>query len=347
MKSIKFFSGLIRPCALIFGVLLASSAMVLMSCSDDDDDKDGGQDEGGITGEITLETPEYEDVSAKYEITSGAAGISSIELTASGNYIVVYENAVPSYIAAKKSTRTSFIGMVTGARHTTRATSNGYYGMGTFIKISDTEFILDGFGTVVIEGASDNSFSIQLTGQDGQTYTLGANIVETMPNSVMTNAICRTWDINTVRMRAKYNGNVVFNEEKDAADYPQLIKDLNKAFASLVPDDEDGEEEDFFDVPNYGYSQFIFTKSGTYMFTTTTSELGFSYWKWQDESNGILRYTHDASGSFDTYLANDVTISLSGKSLSMAEVNMNDSEDDGDESYSLVIESFYSCTEAQ
>lgn len=59
-------------------------SMAFISCSDSDDDP--------TSDVITLETPVYDNVSAKYEIRDNSSDISSIELTASGNYIIIYSN---------------------------------------------------------------------------------------------------------------------------------------------------------------------------------------------------------------------------------------------------------------
>ena len=68
MKQKKIFSYL----------LLAISLTLFTACNGENDVKDD-----------ILQTPTYENVSAKFEITDSHSGISSLELTASGNYIVI------------------------------------------------------------------------------------------------------------------------------------------------------------------------------------------------------------------------------------------------------------------
>lgn len=326
----------------LFGlVTTVALSMAFISCSDSDDDD--------VRDVITLETPVYENVSAKYVIEDNSSNISSIELTASGNYIIIYNNT--SYYGAKTATvayekkilSSAFIRSNTSTR---AATSNHI--SGKFIKISDTEFILEGFGTIVIAGASDNAFSIQVTGQEGDTYTLTAEKSEMMNDSEKTNALCRTWDLSTIRMTVTFNGKRIFDETKSAAEYPQLIKDLNTAMsrfeAEYGDDDEDYGDEEWFDVPSYGYSQCIFTKSGTYMFISTDDQLGISMWRWQNESSGIIRYTHLYSDTgFDSEYANNATISFNGNEMTIEEVNIDEYED----GESFQVESWYNCTEAK
>lgn len=330
MKSIKFFSGLTRPSFAILGVLLVASSISLSSCSDDDNDG-GDQD-------ITLETPAYEDVSAKYEITSGASGISSIELTASGNYIIISDNA-PYYIAKKDRSYgdgKAFGNMFAGISPATRATTGHI--SGKFIKISDTEFILEGYGSIVIEGSADNAFSIKVTKQGEGEITLTANKAATISDTPMSNALCRTWNIDNIRMTAVYNGKSFFDKTRPANEYAQLMNDLDNAFKSYFDDDEG-----ISDGTSYGYSQFIFTKAGTYIVTTTDNQLGISMWKWKDESKGLLRYTH-IYDDFDAEGANDASISFSGSTMKIEETNMDYSDP---EEGSLKIQSFYECSEAK
>lgn len=48
----------------------------------------GSDDDGEGIGNIDLPTPQYEQVSGKYEITQAGSPYESIELGASGNYVV-------------------------------------------------------------------------------------------------------------------------------------------------------------------------------------------------------------------------------------------------------------------
>lgn len=205
---------------------------------------------------------------------------------------------------------------------------------------------MEGFGTIVIAGASDNAFSIQVTGQEGDTYTLTAEKSEVMNDSEKTNALCRTWDLQTIRMTATFNGGKVFDETKPATDYPQLIKDLNATMSRLEAEygDDDPDDEEWFDVPSYGLSQVIWTKSGTYMVISTDDQLGISMWKWQNESENEIIYTHLYSDSdFNSEYANNATISFNKNEIIIEEVNLDEYE--GDESFQ--IKTWYNCTEAR
>ena len=74
MKKMNFFvMALLCLCSLAIG---------FTSCSDDDN---------SVTPP-DLGTPPFEAVSGKYDVTSTGSPYESIELTASGNYIVVLDN---------------------------------------------------------------------------------------------------------------------------------------------------------------------------------------------------------------------------------------------------------------
>lgn len=325
----------------------AMCSFTFSSCSNDDDNDNIDNNE---TETITPETPAYEDVSAKYIVQSNSADISSIELTAGGNYIIVYGN-MPYYSAQEAkaiSQKRSLQCVLSKSERTSRATALRHIS-GKFTKISDTEFVLEGFGTIVIEGAANNAYSIQVTEQDGETYPLSAEKAVSMINdSEKTNALCRTWNLETIRMTVTFNNVKIFDETKPAAEYSQLMEDLYaamKRFAAEHGDeDEDEDDEEDFEIPTYGYAQIIFTKAGTYMVTSTDGQLGISMWKWLNEQNGTIRYTHDYNDTdFSSYWANNATISFNGSTMTLAETNLMYEEDDE----SIQMKSWYTCTEAQ
>lgn len=313
-------------------LLMTVCNITFTACSDDEENGDE---------KPNLETPTYESVSAKYTLDDNDMGIASVELTASGNFAVVYDNYSNEIFSndysysSKRLLNPTYVGNVL-----TRSQAGSSYGK--FIKISDTEFILEGFGTIVIEGSSGNAYSIRLTTSSGETTTVGATKGALMPDSEYTNALCRTWNLSTIRIRLLHNGKALFDKTKPAKDYPQLIKELNAAMASLSDDEEDGDA--FFDVPSYGYSDVVFTKSGSYMMTSTDDQLGVSMWKWKNEKDGVLRYTHYLSDyDFVSEYANDATITFSDKTMTIYEINLEESEDDE----TFQITSLYTCTAAQ
>ena len=70
-------------------LIFLATGFMSYSCSDNDDDNNNGNNSP------TLETPIFESISAKYEVINGD-NIKSIELTESGNYVVILKNFSPS-----------------------------------------------------------------------------------------------------------------------------------------------------------------------------------------------------------------------------------------------------------
>ena len=136
---------------LVIAAALMLTAAGFTACSDDN--------EGGI-GNINLPTPQYEQVSGKYEITSAGSPYESIELSASGNYIVTLSNGGNYYNTpvngVAKSSRRSLLDSGK-AKGLTRATEYDGVIYGTFTSLGGNEFALEGFGTIKLGYSGDEA----------------------------------------------------------------------------------------------------------------------------------------------------------------------------------------------
>lgn len=67
------------------------AAFAMASCSDDDGNNgdDSGDTSGGGSDGTEMEAPQFESSAAKYTITDAGSPYTSVELTASGNYIIL------------------------------------------------------------------------------------------------------------------------------------------------------------------------------------------------------------------------------------------------------------------
>lgn len=131
-----------------------------------------------------LEAPKYESVSAKYNITSAGSDLKSIELTASGNYLIVKNsNGTLRAPAAGKRNR-----WAAAARMVTRAGTDWYNNIiqGKFTKISDTEFRLEGYGTIIIIGSANDAVNLDITLANGSKVEVTAQRSTQMAESAMT-----------------------------------------------------------------------------------------------------------------------------------------------------------------
>lgn len=262
-----------------------------------------GDDEPNDSGATTLETPAYESVSAKYDITSPSSKYQSIELTASGNYIII-ENLSNQYTApaakrvAKKGQVPNGISFFfNGHKISTRNASSDGIIYGKYTKISDTEFELEGFGKITIEGAADNAYSLTIAENGKESYTLTAAKSTQNPSGTMTSNLCRTWKIENLHYLIKING----------------ATQLNKTFS--VDQFEDQLDMDKSDYPE----QVVFTKAGTYMVYYADNTLAVSTWAWENESNGVLRYSWDYDDMYDDEDAGLATIIFNGAMMHISE----------------------------
>ena len=309
MKKMKF--------NLVWGVILALvfGTTLFTACSSDSD------------GGTSLSAPKYESTAAKYEIQNTNAAYQSIELTASGDYIITkrgYRYVRP--VALTTNVVSKFLARPEAG---TRAT-NGNIIYGKYTKISDTEYQLEGFGTIVITGSTDNAVSLQITETGGTPYTLTAAESNQAPESEMTRNLCRTWKIASFRMSLVLGGQTYLDGEYTYDKYGlwNLYNDMKNSgliapedMDEDVPtsiDDVDIEDEELIEgAPK----RIIFTKAGTYMVEYAGEQLAISTWSWTNEAEGLLAY----SWNYDSMHGKGsgvVKVSFRGNQLAIQEGNL-------------------------
>lgn len=273
----------------------------------------------------SLTTPAYEDVSAKYVIQGNTGPYKSIELTASGNYVIVKRTSAPSYVKG-------FFGQMEEA---TRATTSGNIIYGKFTKKSDTEFELKDFGTIVVETEVGTGNTIlNITPNGGTTMSLPAQRTEQMdsPANSFTSKLCRTWSVASFRYTILMGGQVFFDGEYTTME-AMAVALANKAKSlgysdADVSDLTDGSIE-------MNPKQIIFSKSGTYLVVYKNSSLAVSTWTWKNESQGILHYSWDYDNMYSTGISGDVQLFWRNNQLAIKE-NMNDVDSDFPISITLI-----------
>ena len=244
-------------------LMLVCTAIGFASCSDDN--------EGG-TGNIDLPTPPYESVSGKYEITSASSPYESIELGASGNYIVTRSYGGYSMTAqADARTRKS---MLAKSGTTTRSTEYGGIIYGTFTETGENEYALDGFGTIKLNYTGSEVTGIEITPANGQTQTYTAEKTATMGDDNITNALCRTWKVEKVR-------DIYFDKQTGKETDETVTPDNPGSFGNEM-----------------GY-EVMFSKSGTYLISRLDGSIDLAEWKWRDRSKGTLYYAWDGEWTGD------------------------------------------------
>ena len=299
----------------------------MVSCGSDND-PDGGN--GGLGDIPSLPTPEYENSSAKYEINPSNSPITSIELTASGDYIIIKN---PFYYGAPskptKNNKSSLIqNYVSHAARTSRA-DNSPIIYGKFIKISDTEYILEGYGSIVIEGDTANTFSLQITPQNGETTTVAAQKSSTIPDSEINNAICRTWNLDNIGIKMSFNNALVYNDSKPSNQLDILLEEAQNALKNYLIKHYGASSSEFdpYEPLNFYPTKVIFTKSGTYMVEYSNQTIAVSTWHWINESKGQFQFSWDyddpdstESGGSQNY------VSFKNEKLFVHELHTNEEE---------------------
>lgn len=281
----------------------------LVSCSKDKDDEPMFE-----IGEIpTLPTPEYASNAACYNVTSGGNGISSIEITESGDYIVtktsrsnaLHSNSVHSVYALPS------VGM-------TRAESADIV-YGKAIKVTDTEYILEGFGTITIEGDSSNSISIIVSTEEGETLDLTTQKVAPTNESPLTSAMCRSWNITEIGLRYYLNNKLIYDGKKAPSQLVDLMNECMWAVANYV-----GEPDGFGESPfpkDFYPNGLILTRAGTYMVEYSNGAIALAKWKWLDEKKQIFHYSwdYDNPDAYQDGVSGDATVGFSGKQMIIRE----------------------------
>lgn len=313
-------------------VLMAATVATLTACSSDDEEGGtGGTEQGGPT---TLTKPQYDNESACYEITSSSSQLKSIELTGSGNYIIVKKSAY----SRQAYSFSDFLAVTDEGD--TRATEYGNIIQGKFTKISDTEYDLEGFGRIVITGSTGSATSLLITPEGGQAYTLTAVQKTQAPDSEKTGWLCRTWEFYAFKMKlvmsqdgksvTVLDGKYKLTDEKKFRS--DMLAGMKRAFQTFYPQEysqmkaeadkvaEETVNSFKFDAEGRP-EQIIFTKAGTYMVTYKGDRLGVATWSWNDEEKGIMNYSWDYNAAKQGtaqigFFGNQLTIQEKGNSSS-------------------------------
>ena len=297
----------------VVGMLAIVCAMVFASCEKD---------------EKELKAPEYEEYSARYEVTTPSSGIQSVEFTSAGNYIILEDNGYRgdeegNKVSGKKA---RFIQAVSRLQNT-RAYSNIIEGSYTID--ADGNYVLDGFGKIKVVQKGGNVYSLVVIYPDGSEKTLEAAKKTQYPDSVMTNNLCRTWDAKKVQLYCKID-KYKFDETVDVRDYPTLVKKFVK-WVSSIGDFEDGDIDEGDVEIDLLPQQVIFSKAGTYMVKYLNNSLAISTWAWKNQDEGILRYSWNYDDMDDYDEAGIVRVAFKGDGMLITESLLDDYDGDDDE----------------
>ena len=322
MKQKKFFSYL----------LLAISLTLFTACNGENDETGDNllppAYENDETKDVLLQ-PEYENVSAKFEITESNSGISSLELTASGDYIVINKNyKYKSQTARNTETELLPNGMLQADAFATRASVYGNIIYGKFTVLSKNSYLLEGYGIVTITTNDNISYTLDIELEDGSTTSIGARKEKVYDSSDTTNKLCRTWEMETFGYKARM-GNNEFEKTVNLNNIEQLFVEYydwlivaegiqDEATINRIKAQAKAMAEQF---NNSKPQSIIFTKSGSYIVSYNNGAIGISTWMWENENEGTLRYSWDVT---DINNGGLVDISFTNKTLNISETTTSD-----------------------
>ena len=257
-------------------------------------------------------SPEYEDLSAKFEVTDNYSEISSLELTASGNYIVTYKHNINKSNETRSAKTDLFnTNIFRTDISATRATTDRNIIYGKFTARGKNTYQLEGYGTVTITTDKNNAYTLDIVCEDGSTISVGARKEEVFESSEMTDKLCRTWEIENIGYKI-VSGEREFNKVVKIDN----IYELYEEYIDFLIEVENIKDQYTIDamkasVENMANSynetrplSVIFTKSGSYIVERNNSTIGIAIWMWENEEEGYLRYSWDSNNIYYGGLAN-------------------------------------------
>ena len=318
-----------------YALLFVVGAFTLSSCSSDDDET---EDFG------TLETPAFKEVSAFYSITESGSDYSSIELTESGNYVIVKNSNAHRAMSASNETMSTLVASP-WYQATTRNSAYDNIITGTYTKSGNDTFVLEGFGTITIKNGGGTTFSLEITENGAEPYTLTAAKKEQYEGTPETNKLCRTWRIAGMRMTmsgaAQNEGqayNFSFDESVNDGNmgelmykiYVSTIRWAISVSGESVPEkyiqEELAQEKQQIINAYPVVDKMIFTQAGTYMVTYADSRLAVSTWSWIGTTFDKIHYSWDYSNA-SSVMAGDCSVEFQGGRCIITETKSNLSSD--------------------
>ena len=290
-------------------VLMGMTAFAVSSCGSDSDNDNGGGGGGG-----SLNPPKYESSAALYNVTDANSDYSSIEFTASGNYIITKRIAAKAPNRIAKVESKFHFGFMSHNVGVTRSTSYDNIIYGTYTKNGDT-YTLEGFGTIVVNGGGSNAVSLDITTTGGSKVTVGAQQEKQYSSSSKTDMLCRTWNMGKIKLVEKINGQTFIDQTfNDCEDFVrQMLK------AEGLEEGSSSYKKAYKEMMEGEPKQVVFTKSGTYMVFYANNTLAVSTWKWIDEAKGEARYSWDYESINSSDMGGKINISFSDSQLVVSE----------------------------
>lgn len=221
----------------------------------------------------SFDTPKYEAISGKYIVTDSGSEYESIELGASGTYIITMRNS-HFYAPMRIENNKSFLHacrMFDKHSHISRGTDYNGLIYGTYTIMDDERIMLDDFGILEIVYDEDGIevVGLVLTPTGNSTVQFGVKKEDGIDDDELSTALCRTWLVESMREIYREGGIVIEDITYTLDDYYQ---------------GEDYDEDEGFPT------EVLFSKSGTYMVYYSDGTIGVSSWKWKNKEDRTIYY---------------------------------------------------------
>lgn len=282
----------------------------LTACGSDDDPEEGG----GGSGSDVVNTD-----AARYEITDPNADISFIELTEGGQYFVGGDES--DYGAKPMMARRA-------AQRAAESSDDGLH-YGDYTKGANGEYVLNGYGTLVIT-QNGETYVVKIT-PNGATTTKSYNarkVTSTVAASATAKNLCRTWKFQSVAYSFKMGSYTVFDLKANSMrEITIQMKAKMKELASKNGEEWTQEDEDEWNEQiEYAYEgqpeRLTFTGSG-YMYIRF-GDNDVEPYMWRMSGNKLQRWNWDEEAwSNDFFLSIDDTALEEGSSETVSEVKGN------------------------
>ena len=257
MKKIFFHAKRSSFGAMCLGISLALGVLTFTACSDDDE---GGDDSGLFEG--TLDEAPYESDAVKY-IISGNDEFGVIELTASGNYIVLPPDAPETTTMARATIpahKTQLFKTVKGNEATSRAVNTSLAKFGTFTKNDNGSFTLTDFGD--IQETGEGQLEITLVGES--PITVNVTKADAAGSDELTKRLNHTWEVVSVH-------------------YEVISADGTTLYTETISDVADLKEETVKAV-------LVTNHNSYFQIEWDNSVDGYGSWTWSDKTNQVFSY---------------------------------------------------------
>lgn len=305
--------------AIIFATVMS---LGFTACSSDDDEPEDPQND---ISQFT--NPTMADEAARFTITDADAPYSSVELTESGKYVVLPSFYAQTQAADQAKPKCQFAS-VNPAQ--SRSGADGVF-TGKYTKVSEGEYILEGFGSLTVTGSSQEACELIICLENGTEINLGAQKEEVLATDPTTLALCRSWKFEQVRFRETYSGIVVSDRSSDIKDLSNLSKQIGQDIYNFMQKygalDEGDTPSDYEPDLSGMAEEAIFTKTGSYLLFLN-GQLSANIWRWNNKDEREIRYSHNISDLQDPEYSNNAWLTFNGTQLTVYESRAESDEGD-------------------